>query len=88
MGELPNRVHTGHFRGQWFLDFLSVERSVSCSIMYDSLRPRGLYNPPGSSVHGILQARELGGHFLLQGLFLTPETEARSPALQADFFTH
>ena len=35
-----------------------VERSVSRSVMSDSLRPHGLYRP-GSSVHGILQARIL-----------------------------
>jgi len=30
------------------------------------------YSPPGSSIHGLLQARILGMgcHFLLQGLFL------------------
>ena len=30
-------------------------------------------SPPGSSVHGILQARKLfvGCHFLLQGIFVT-----------------
>ena len=28
-------------------------------------------SPPGSSVHGILQARILGCHFLLQGIFPT-----------------
>ena len=44
---------------------------------------------PGSSVHGILQARilEWGADFLLQGIFLTqgfnPGIEPRSPALQA-----
>ena len=32
--------------------------SVSHFVMSDSLRPRGLW-PPGSSVHGILQARIL-----------------------------
>ena len=31
----------------------------SCSVVSDSLRPRGLCSPPGSSVHGILQARRL-----------------------------
>ena len=31
----------------------------SCSVMSDSLRPCGLYSSPGSSVHGILQARIL-----------------------------
>ena len=34
-------------------------RSVSRSVMSDSLRSRGLISPPGSSVHGILQARIL-----------------------------
>ena len=33
--------------------------SVGCSVMSDSLQPHGLYNLPGSSVHGILQARML-----------------------------
>ena len=33
-------------------------QSVSCSVVSDSMRPHGLY-PPGSSVHGILQARIL-----------------------------
>ena len=32
--------------------------SVNCSVMSDSLQPHGQY-PPGSSVHGILQARML-----------------------------
>ena len=33
--------------------------SVSRSVVSDSLGPHGLYSPPGSSVHGILQARIL-----------------------------
>ena len=32
---------------------------ISHSVMSDSLQPHGLYSPPGSSVHGILQARIL-----------------------------
>ena len=32
--------------------------TVKCSVMSDSLRPHG-YNPPGSFVHGIFQARIL-----------------------------
>ena len=42
------------------------------SVMYNSLHPMDC-SPPGSSVHGILQARILGvgGHALLQGTFLT-----------------
>ena len=35
-------------------------------------------SPPGSAVHGILQARILGCHSLLQGIFLTQES---SPCL-------
>ena len=33
--------------------------SVSHSVVSNSLSPHGLYSPPGSSVHGILQARTL-----------------------------
>ena len=37
-----------------------------------SLQPRGLYSPPGSSVHGILQARILEGcHALFQEIVPT-----------------
>ena len=55
-------------------------KSIGRSVMSYSSRPYGLYNPPGSSVHGILQARILKWipfaekekcHFLLQGIFLT-----------------
>ena len=38
------------------------------SVMSDSVQPHGPHGPPGSSVHGILQAR-LGVHALLQGIF-------------------
>ena len=31
----------------------------SCLVMSDTLQPHGLYSPPGSSVHGIFQARIL-----------------------------
>ena len=30
-----------------------------CSVISDSLRPHGLYSPPGSSVYGIFQVRIL-----------------------------
>ena len=33
--------------------------ALSCLVVSDSLRPHGLCSPPGSSVHGILQARIL-----------------------------
>ena len=44
-------------------------------------------SPPGSSVHGILQARRLewGCHFLLQGNLPHPGIKPRSLALQGDF---
>ena len=42
--------------------------------------------PLGSSVHGILQARILEWVVLLQGIFLTQESNL-SPALAGKFFT-
>ena len=50
------------------------------------------HSPPGSSVHGILQARNtgIGGHALLQGIFLTQGLNPSclmSPALAGRFFT-
>ena len=42
--------------------------------------------PPGSSVHGILQAG-VGCHFLLEGLFLTQGSKPESPVLAGGFFT-
>ena len=43
-------------------------RAQSCPTLW----PHELYSPPGSSVHGILQARTgVGCHALLQGIFLT-----------------
>ena len=44
------------------------------------------YSPPGSSVRGIFQAKNtgMGCHFHLQGNLPNPETEPRSPTLQAD----
>ena len=42
-------------------------------------------SPPGSSVHGILQARVLEGcHFLLQGIFLSQGLNLRLLHRQAD----
>ena len=46
----------------------------SCLILCDPMD----YNLPGSSVHGILQARVLGCHALLQGIF---PTQGLSPGL-------
>ena len=45
-------------------------------------------SPPGSSVHGILQARVLGGlPFPSPGDLPNPGIEPRSPTLQADALT-
>ena len=38
---------------------LDESESVSCSVVSYSLQPHGPHSPPGSSVHGILQARIL-----------------------------
>ena len=54
--------------------------SERCSVVSDSLRPRGLYspwNPPGQNTGG-------GSLSLLQGNLPNPGIEAGSPALQAD----
>ena len=46
------------------------------------------YSPPGSSVHGILQARILEWiAFPFLGDLPNPSIEPRSPALQADSFS-
>ena len=70
--------------------FLRGGGMLSCSVTSDSLRPYGLW-PPGSSVHGILQARILQcavipppGDFPDPGI--KPEA-LKSPALAGRFFT-
>ena len=53
--------------------------------MSDSLGTQGLCSPPGSFVHGILQARILEWVAILFSRDLPdPEIESGSPALQAD----
>ena len=63
---------------------------LNCSVMSSSLQPRGLYSPSGSSVHGILQARMLGCHFLLQGIFLSQESNSHLcvSCIASKFFNH
>ena len=48
------------------------------------------YNLPGSSVHGIFQARNTGVdcHFLLQGIFLAQGLNLHLLHWQADSHTH
>ena len=61
-------------------------RAQLCTTLSD---PRN-GSPPGSSVHGILQATVVGCHFLLQGIFLTQGLESLSlvsPTLAGGFFT-
>ena len=65
----------------------SAKSIQSCPTLCDPID----CSPPGSSVHGILQARilEWVAHFLLQGIFLTQGLNPRlmSPALAGRFFT-
>ena len=58
----------------------------SCSVMSNSLQRHGLCNPPGSSVHGISQARYWSGlPFPSPGDLSDPGTDTTSLALA--FFT-
>ena len=57
---------------------------LSHSVVSDSLRPHGLY-PPGSSVHGIFQAKYWSKlPWPPLGVLPNPGLEPRSPALQTD----
>ena len=44
---------------------------LSCSVMSYSLQAHRLCSPSGSSAHGMLQARRVSCHSLLQGIVLT-----------------
>ena len=67
-----------------FFNFSSAHESESHSVVSNSLRPMG-YSLPGSSVHGVLQARILKElPFPSPGVLPNPGIERRSPALQAD----
>ena len=62
--------------------------SVSSSVVFDSLPPHELYSPPGSSVHGILQARILDWVVIL---FSRGSSQSRSwsqvSCIEGRFFT-
>ena len=59
---------------------LPSEVTQSCPTLWDLMD----CSLPGSSIHGIFQARTgVGCHFLLQGIFPTQGSNP-SPALQAD----
>ena len=60
---------------------MAVLVAQSCPTLYNSMD----CSPPGSSVHGILQARYWSGlPFPFPGDLPNPRIELRSPALQAD----
>ena len=59
--------------------------SISCSVPSESLQPHRL-QLPGSSIHGISQARNLEWVAIPSpGDLPNPGLKPRSPALQADF---
>ena len=63
--------------------FLSLLLLFSCSVMFNSCDLIDC-SPPGSSVHRISQARILGCHFLLQGIFLIQGMNPRFLHWQAE----
>ena len=63
----------------------SICLCVNHSVISNSLQPHGLYSLPGSSVHGILQARILEWIAIsFSRVSSQPRIEPRSHALQAD----
>ena len=50
--------HCRYNKKHVFIQWLALAGSVT-SVLSDSLHSYGLYSPPGSSVHGILQAKIL-----------------------------
>ena len=56
--------------------------SINRSLVYNSLWPHGLYSPPDSSVHGILQAKIL--EWVSPRDTPSPGMELQSPAFQRD----
>ena len=66
---------------KWSMCDCACSVTKSCPTLWDPMD----YSPPGSSVHGISQARILEGcHFLLQGSLPAQGLNLLSPALQAD----
>ena len=62
--------------------FLTLEReNESHSVMYDFLRPHGLYSPWNSPG----QNTGVGSHSFLQGIFPTQGSNPGLPGLQADY---
>ena len=66
---------------------MDMKESVSCSVMFNSLRPHGLYptDLPSASVHGILQTKILMWFAVSFPRDLPdPGIEPQSSALQVD----
>ena len=76
----PQELNRGLLLLRWILYQLSYQGRVneSRSVMSDSLKPHGLYNP------GNLQAKILGSRSLLQGIFPTQELNRGLLQLQPD----
>ena len=67
---------------QLLIGHVYVRVAQSCPVLCDPMD----YSRPGSSVHGILQARILEWvSFSSPGHLPNPGIESRSPALQADY---
>ena len=85
----PSSGSSELFRG-WLESFPALEKTVQACMLsrvWLFCDPM-VCSPPGSSVHGILQARMLEWVAISSSRDLpNPGIEPRSPALQADFFT-
>ena len=69
------------------VNFNLQNESESCSVVSNSLQPKELCSLPGSSVHGILQARILEWVAVPFPGDLYPGIEPRSPTLQVFSYT-
>ena len=88
-GSNPHLLGLLHWQADFFFyHYLSPGHSISSvKVKVTQLCPT-LCNPMDYTVHGILQARILEVHLsLLQGIFLTQESNPGSPALRADSLT-
>ena len=84
--QLHVNISAKEWRRSWLWDNVIWKwksESVSCSVVSDSLWPHGC-SPPGSSVHGIIQARilERAAIPFSRGSF-RPRNRIQAPALQA-----
>ena len=67
------------------MNTMNINKSVNHTAIFHSLGPHGLYSPPGSSVHRILQATILEWLAMPISRDLPNQLiESESPALWAD----